>query len=160
MNILDCVAYTELSPSGLVWTKCVAKHVKVGDPSGHVNTLGYWRIGWKYNTYLVHRVIWELHNGPIPDGLDIDHKDRNPSNNRIDNLRLANKSQNNHNKAKQKNNTSGYKGVCWHKCKNRWMARIKLHGVHYTLGYFKSPEDAHKAYCAKSEQLHKEFSCA
>lgn len=63
----------------------------------------------------VHRVVWEIHNGPIPEGLIIDHKDGNGLNNNISNLRLATYAQNAKNSKKRSHNTSGWTGVA--KCK-------------------------------------------
>lgn len=55
---------------------------------------GYLKCSLRGISYYVHRIIWELHHGEIPSGLQIDHKDRNPTNNRIENLRLVTPSEN------------------------------------------------------------------
>ncbi len=65
----------------------------------------------KYKVILMNRYIWELHNGKIPEGMLIDHIDRNPLNNQLSNLRLATPRENNRNKSKHKDNTSGFRGV-------------------------------------------------
>lgn len=59
----------------------------------------------------IHRYIWEKYRTPIANGFTIDHKDGDANNNKFDNLRLATHSQNIQNSKKQKNNTSGYKGI-------------------------------------------------
>jgi len=60
----------------------------------------------------VHRVVYELHNGPIPDGMVIDHINGDTLDNRIENLRLATRSQNSMNAAGKRGKQSGLpKGV-------------------------------------------------
>lgn len=61
--------------------------------------------------FKIHRVIWELLVGPIPDGYIIDHLDGNPHNNKIENLACKTLKQNAQNCAKRKHNTSGITGV-------------------------------------------------
>lgn len=66
---------------------------------------------YKDHNYKNHRVIWFLIHGCIPEGVFIDHIDRNPFNNRIENLRLADAKLNQRNKRMQSNNNTGYNGV-------------------------------------------------
>ncbi|WP_162475414.1 HNH endonuclease signature motif containing protein [Candidatus Erwinia dacicola] len=70
----------------------------------------------------VHRVVWEIHHGEIPEGMVIDHINGNPSDNRIENLRCVSQQINLLNKRKQKNNTSGITGVGFHKQRRKWRA--------------------------------------
>ena len=65
----------------------------------------------KKKCLLLHRLVFILKTGEEP-SLTVDHIDRNPANNQILNLRLATRQQQQHNKGKSKNNTSGYIGVC------------------------------------------------
>ena len=65
----------------------------------------------KPKSILLHRYIYELKYGKIPEGFFIDHIDRNPLNNQISNLRLVTPTENRYNKSKYKNNKSGYIGV-------------------------------------------------
>lgn len=87
-----------------------------------------------------HRIVWEMHHGPIPNGMDIDHKNVNPFDNRLANLRLATMSENSRNRGANKNNKSGVKGVCLHKLTGLWMSQITIHrrkihlGLHITKG--------------------------
>lgn len=77
---------------------------------------------------------------------DVDHIDGNGLNNRRDNLRLANRSQNGANRKIGKNNSSGVKGVYWYKPRNCWRARIGVNGKEISLGHFKNIDDAKQAY--------------
>lgn len=76
----------------------------------------------------VHRVVWESAYGPIPDGMWIDHINGDPTDNRLENLRLATVSQNNMNMRRRKDNKAGVKGLCWVSRKDRpngrWCARV------------------------------------
>ena len=59
-----------------------------------------------------HRVVWEEHNGPIPEGMQIDHINGDKQDNRIENLRLATNQQNSCNrKGANSNSKSGVRGV-------------------------------------------------
>lgn len=106
--------------------------------------------------HVVARVIWELHNGPIPYGLEIDHKDLNSKNNRIENLRLATKSQNQCNTALRADNSTGFKGVTRHG--ERFKANIRARGKQVHLGVFDTPEDAHAAYSKAAVQTFGEYA--
>lgn len=108
---------------------------------------------------LAHRVAWAVSYGFWPEE-EIDHIDRNPDNNKIENLRLATPSNNQWNKAKYKTNTSGYKGVTWSKDKGKWMARCSAFGKEKFLGYFDDAKSASEAYCAYSKDRHGDYHCA
>ena len=89
-----------------------------------------------------------------------DHIDRNPLNNRRENLRPATPSQNQFNRRKQRNNTSGYKGVGFSKEKGLWRAYIANDTKKFIhLGYFAKAEDAARAYDAAAIRFHGEFAC-
>jgi len=104
-----------------------------------------------------HRVAWALVNNEWPAG-EIDHINGNPSDNRLDNLRIANRLQNMKNIKKPKTNKSGYKGVSWHKQGKFWQAHIRADGKNYYLGHYPTVEEAHEAYKAASNKLHGVFS--
>jgi hypothetical protein len=87
----------------------------------------------------------------------IDHLDRNPSNNRWDNLRRATVSQNNANRRRHKNNACGFKGVSRTQY-GRWRATIFKNGRRHHLGVFSTPESAHVAYVTAARKLFGEFA--
>ena len=69
----------------------------------------------------------------------IDHRDGNPSNNRIENLRVTTHQGNMWNQVRAK-------GYSWHEQTKKWMAQIKVNGKTINLGYFDTEEEAHQAY--------------
>ena len=84
---------------------------------------------------------------PIPDGMLVDHKRHPPRNehkidNRKSNLEIKTASQNNINSSMYSNNTSGVKGVSWHKRLRKWGAYIQINKKHIRLGYFNNKQDA------------------
>ena len=104
-----------------------------------------------------HRITWKLLKKEEPSSV-IDHIDGNKSNNNIDNLRMATKSENNSNCGKNKRNTSGFKGVAYHKASKKYRATIRHNGVTFNLGSFHTAEEANLKYQEKSLELHGEFS--
>lgn len=128
-----------------------------GKAAGHQGATGYLDVGIKGRTYRVHRVIWALENGRDPVG-DIDHIDGCRTNNRLENLREATRSQNRANTGANANNKSGLKGVHWHKGSKGWRAVItKNRKLHY-LGQYSTPEAAHEAYIEACHRLNGEFA--
>ena len=71
-----------------------------------------------------------------------DHKNRNPLDNRKENLRYATAQENARNRTRQRNNTSGFIGVSWHKQINKWCARIKVNGHSIHIGSYDNKDDA------------------
>lgn len=120
----------------------------------------YFSVRINYRLYYVHRLIWIMHFGPIPDGMMVDHEDGNGFNNQISNLRLANKSQNGCNRGRSKANTSGYKGVMFYKAYKKWTAQIEFNGKRKSLGYFETPEEAFVAYQTAAKIYHGQFAKA
>jgi outer membrane usher protein FimD/PapC len=88
----------------------------------------------------------------------VDHKNHDTLNNRRGNLRKANSSQQKWNQGKRKNNTSGYKGVCWNKEKSKYQVQIGVNGKQIRLGYFTSAKKAARAYDKAARKYHGEFA--
>jgi hypothetical protein len=93
-----------------------------------------------------------------PDGMDVDHINGDGLCNLRENLRLCTHSENLHNRGKQINNTSGYKGVYFHKQSKKFTAKIRLEGKTTSLGYYDSPIEAAQAYDAKAREIFGEFA--
>lgn len=134
------------------WVQPSGPRVKVGSFAGY-NCGGYIRIGIDRRPYLAHRLAWLYVYGEWPAG-EIDHVNRVKSDNRIANLRALSHAENNQNKARQKNNTSGKKGVSWNKNRGRWHVRIMLNGESRHVGYFEKIEAADAAYKNIAKEIH------
>jgi hypothetical protein len=134
----------------LYWLECASTSKKWNTRYAGAEALGTVNAsGHKYGSVTgcklkAHRVVWALHYGVWPDG-DIDHINQQPADNRIENLRVATKSDNMRNVARTRANTSGATGVVWYKRKAKWHARITVDGRQLSLGYYDRFEDAASA---------------
>lgn len=107
----------------------------------------------------LHRVILErILQRRLDPNERVDHINLDKLDNRRENLRLATQSQNCMNKRRQSNNTSGYKGVAFHKSSGKWEARINVNGKRLYLGVFDTPELAYEEYCNAAKEYHGEFA--
>ncbi|WPJ68535.1 hypothetical protein OMDBNIEC_00049 [Salmonella phage STP-SP5] len=129
----------------LYWRKPLSARIKIGSKAGCIDAAGYVKTRYNNQQLHAHRIIWEMFKGPIPEGLMIDHIDRNRSNNRIENLRLVSRSGNAKNQKLPSTNTSGVIGVSFRKCDGKWIAHITNNGKFINLGIFINKEDAIKA---------------
>jgi hypothetical protein len=136
----------------------MSQTVRAGDVAGTVDFDRYRKIMIRGRQYRAHQLAWLYMTGKRWPRV-IDHRDRNPSNNRWDNLRRATVSQNNANRRRHRNNACGFKGVTrteW----GRWRASIYKDGRKHHLGIFATPEEAHAAYMAAARRLFGEFARA
>ena len=124
---------------------------------GRIIDSGYLVISIGNVRYRAHRIAWKMHYGVEPDSF-IDHINQDKADNRIDNLRSADKSQNMMNRPAQKNNKLGVKGVHWDNKNKRYIAQIKTPDGRKWLGRFKDVESASNAYVKASKTYHGEFS--
>lgn len=99
------------------------------------------------NSILMHR---EIMGNPV--GMEIDHINRSGLDNRLNNLRICTRSQNQHNRRKQQS-SSVYKGVYWKKSANRWCSQIQVDRKNIFLGYFSNEKDASGAYIVAKEKM-------
>src|SRR5690606_21975431 len=93
----------------------------------------------------------------FPEGMEVDHIDRDGLNNRRSNLRLATHHQNAYNAQKRKSR-SGFRGVTWYAPYQKWVAVIMHQGKKHYLGYFDDPADGGRAYDEAARKLHGEFA--
>ena len=123
-----------------------------------LDSRGYIRITINNKRYLLHRVIYKYFNEDwditYSHSNQIDHIDINPSNNRIENLRRINNSQNLKNRNKFKNCSSKFKGVSWHKQNNKWIAYITIDNKVKYLGSFTNEEEAYECYKKNNKKIH------
>lgn len=96
---------------------------------------GYRRGNIFGRTYEAHRVCWAIHHGKWPEA-QIDHIDGDPTNNRIENLRDASRTEQARNAAMPSTNRSGVVGVCWDRERGKWAAFIHLNNKVKHLGRF------------------------
>lgn len=119
VDILDYLNYFTVdrnSPSGLSRIRGVSNGKYERGDIGHCGYIamnGTWAVKFKMTMFKVHRIVWELSYGKIPDNWIVDHLDGNPLNNLIENLRIVPAQYNCQNRGKSKNNTSGVTGVSY-----------------------------------------------
>lgn len=121
--------------------------VKPGDVAGCKNEYGYVLIGFNGKLHYRHSIVWEMHNGKIPEGFVIDHKnpvcDGEEANDNIDNLRIIRHSDNLRKGCGRvrKSNTSGITGVMYNKRDDLLVASICVNSNRISKS-FKSMDDA------------------
>lgn len=126
-----------------------------GGPAGSQRHDGYWSVRIFGRGYLKHRIIWAMCHGDWPKE-EIDHISTDPSDNSINNLRVATRSLNEANKKLRADNPSGAKGV--RKRGRRWAARIRKDGRDIHIGCFDTIDQASAAYAETASALFGEFS--
>lgn len=129
---------------------------KVGDRAGWTKANGYTEIMVGGKTYKAHRLAWLYVYGSFPDGL-IDHINGVRDDNRIANLRVATVADNQKNRKKNENNTSGLKGVHFRPDRNTYIARAMLNGKSHYIKSCKTAEEAGEAYANFAKSNHGEF---
>lgn len=125
----------------LTWKVKPAKQIKVGDVAGSLNGHGYLATSVDGARHRNHRLIWMWMTGDDPGDLQVDHINRNPSDNRWENLRLATHSQNMSN-THRSDNTSGIPGVTWFKSRKKWRVQLRVNGKTKHVGYFSTKIEA------------------
>lgn len=115
---------------------------------------GYITVWFNGKNDYMHRVIWEFVNGPIPEGMVVDHINGDRSDNRLVNLRLATPSQNAQNRQKSKNNSSGIKGISYHQRDKKWHAYIGVNRKQLYLGSYSSASEAENVYLDAVDRYH------
>jgi hypothetical protein len=116
---------------------------QIGDEPGCKSKFGYRYIGVEGKGYTAYRLAWLYVYGNFPAG-DIDHINRDPTDDRIENLRSVSHSTNLHNTF-HRNPKSGHKGVYKTK-ENRWQTRIRINYKMHHLGTFATIEEAVNVY--------------
>ena len=129
-----------------------------GNEAGSLNVHGYVSLCINYKMHRAHRIIWDMHNGPIPEGMDIDHMNGIRSDNRVENLRLSTRSQNIGNKLVAKRSKSRLMGVTRDNARNNWRAVINANGKYVTIGRYPTKGLAAVAYAKASIQAYGKFA--
>jgi len=140
----------------LYWKFSLSSKSPKGCIAGSIKHDRYRRISIGKKPYLAHRLIFMMFNGYMPE--IVDHIDGNRLNNHIENLRPANRSQNQHNKPALKTNTSGHKNVTWNARKRKWLVNLRLNSKDIHIGYFEDIELADLVAQEARNKYHKEFA--
>lgn len=141
----------------LYWKINVNKSLKrMGKKAGCKSTGKYGIVSLDNNSYSIHKVIFCMHNGWMPEV--VDHINLVRDDNRIENLRAATHVTNNYNKSVQKNNKIGVKNVCWHKSNKKWIVQITQNKKRVFKAYFKDLELAELVATEARNKYHGEFA--
>ena len=107
---------------------------------------------------LIHRLVAIAF---LPNGENkkcVDHIDHNPENNHLSNLRWCSRSENQMNKSKQDNNTSGITGVHFDEESEKWIVRIQKRRKMYEIGRYKTLNQAKQARIKALKELFQEYA--
>lgn len=127
-----------------------------GKATGNLDRNGHLRLSLNNQRYAVHRVIFLMFHGYLPE--EVDHKNNIRTDNRIENLRAATTAQNRQNALMPKTNTSGIKGVSWHKQNKCWRCVLWAKNKSKEVGGFSTKELAEEFMQLWREMAHGEFA--
>lgn len=152
--LLDRLSYDE-ETGRIFWRRSVYNNMPVpGSVAGYRGVEGYWLVKIDGILYRASRIIVKMKLGI--DAEEVDHRDRNSSNNRWDNLRPATRSNNAHN-SRRRIGRSGVRGVQVLP-DGRFLAKIKVQGKQIYIGYYRTVTEAETAYKQASEKYYGEFA--
>lgn len=142
----------------LIWIKRPYRsHVVVGSIAGTKRNDVQLVVSVQHAQLLVHRVAWWFATGEWPKE-EIDHINCDSLDNRLCNLREADRAENCFNKRPYSRGGKGLKGAFYHKRDKCWFGQIRHNNQQFHLGNFKTEIDAHLAYCEAAKKLHSEFA--
>lgn len=118
---------------------------KSGLIAGYAINTGYRAVKIRGHQYVIHKLVWLYVYGSWPSS-PLDHIDCDKSNNKVENLRLADASLNGANIPVRSDNVLNLKGIQLHKATGKYRARIFIKGKHVSLGLHHKVEDAVAAY--------------
>jgi hypothetical protein len=157
-RLKEVVSYDEIT-GDFTWLRKMGTRGIVGRIAGSKKKGRHTLLMIDNTLYKAHRLVFLYMTGAWP-AVDVDHIDLEKSNNAWANLRESNRSQNMANTPLRSTNRSGFKGVSLHTPSGLWQAQITKNYENIHIGYFKSKEDAHRAYCEASIKLQGEFARA
>lgn len=141
---------------GLLLWKKTGKGIRGDKIAGNVRPDGYRSIRIEQKAYLAHRLIFLFHHGYMPKY--IDHKDGDPTNNRIENLRESTHSQNMMNSKVNSVSRSKIKNVRWNNSCSKWQVLIQVMGKQRHIGVYKDLELAELVAIEARNKYHGEFA--
>lgn len=181
LNVNEVFYYDETSPSCLRWNINIPyKGLYKGSPTTFKRAMGdvagsfhkgnnRYKVKYKQKAYMVHRIIYELHFGPLEKGKVIDHIDGNSSNNLISNLRLVTQKVNSRNSKISSNNKTGIMGVSHTKQKDsvyektyeyycaHWTVDGKQFNMYYSVAKY-GEEEAFRLACEYRAKMIEELN--
>lgn len=133
-----------------------SNQTKVGKPLVAGLKRGRIIINIHNKVYKAHHLAWLYVYGVWPK--EIDHINNDPTDNRIENLREVNRTQNIYNTRKSKRNKSGVKGVSWDEERKKWFVRIGYNKKNFALGRYDDFEEAVKVITEARKKYHGDFA--
>lgn len=119
---------------------------------GYLGTNGRLKSG-KFKSFKLHRLVLNAVDGQL-----LDHINRKTFDNRRENLRLITRSGNALNSKLSTKNSSGYRGVTYHKQHKKWYVQLVKDYKHHFIGLFTSKKEAVIAYNVAVVKLHGEYA--
>ena len=127
----------EYKDGELYWKNPTGNRVKKGDRAGTSTpnkSCGYHRIKHNNKYIPIHRIVYEMHYGDVPEGLVIDHINRNKTDNRIENLRAVTTQENNRNVDVR--NSTNVRNVYWHTANKKYNVQLSVNGKQKHFGSY------------------------
>ncbi len=144
------------SETGEFWWIATQKGRDLSRQAGTFNNFGYRVIMLNGHRWVASRLAWFYMTGNWPVN-EIDHIDRNNSDDRWSNLREATRSENACNTGTRSDNSSGHRGVTWDRQKLKWKVQISVKGGKRIQKHFRNIDDAVSFYKSKAQELFGEF---
>jgi hypothetical protein len=140
----------------LFWKVKPCAWINIGNKVGSLTEHGYLETKINKKVYRLHRVIFLMHHGYLPKL--VDHINGNKQDNRIENLRPANKSQNSSNAKIHSRNTSGIRGVSFSKKTNKWVVQVVKNAKNIYCGSYIDLELAELVSIEARNKYHGEYA--
>lgn len=155
----ELLKYDPESPSALRWRHS-GRGRRLGLGAGALDPRGYWKVRVGGRLWYAHRIVWALQHGADPGDAQIDHINGDPSDNRLDNLRLATSQQNAWNRRHPPHGASRFRGVYLDRraMARPWYSQIAVGSETLHVGVFRCETAAALAYDRAARRLRGPFA--